>query len=508
MIERRRIRSASPARVTLRDALDDPLLLGNVLHGESWSAWRTLLIAAMGEPLTDAERDIFKQLTQREREPLQRVEELVACIGRRGGKSRAISVLASYIAGLCEHRSLVSGERGIALCIAPDQDQAAIVLDYVEANFRGSPLLRQLIEQRTQRALKLTNKIDIEVRASDFRRLRGPTYVCVIADEVAFWFNEASANPDSEILNAVRPGLATTHGPLFLISSPYARRGELWRLYQQHFGPSGDPRILVAQAPSRIMNPSLPESVVDRAFERDPASAQAEYGAQFRTDIESFVSLEVVRACISAGLFERPPERSIAYAAFCDPSGGSSDSMTLAIAHTNHAKQTVVLDAVRETKPPFSPEQVVQQFSELLKSYRVSKVIGDRYGGVWPVEQFSRFGVIYEPAAKPKSDLYVGLLPLLNSRRIELLDNLRLLSQLVGLERRTQRGGRDSIDHPPGAHDDIVNAVAGVASKLIAKASYNLDALAGTAPDDPLGIEHWRSLRLSTYLNSGGRVIL
>jgi hypothetical protein len=462
----------------------------------------------MGEPLTDAERVIFKQLTQRESEACQPAEEFLAVIGRRGGKSRAISVLATYIAALCPHSALVPGERGIVLCIAPDQDQAAIVLDYVEANFRSSPILRQLIEQRTQRALKLTNHIDIEVRASDFRRLRGPTYVCVIADEVAFWFNEASANPDSEILNAVRPGLATTHGPLFLISSPYARRGELWRLYHRHFGPNGDPRILVAQAPSRTMNPSLPESVVDRAFERDPASAQAEYGAVFRTDIESFVSLEVVQSCIAQGVFERPPERSIAYAAFCDPSGGSADSMTMAIAHSNPAKQTIVIDAIRETKPPFSPEQAVQQYSELLKSYRMSRVFGDRYGGVWPVEQFSRFGIVYEPSSKPKSDLYVGLLPLLNSRRIELLDNQRLTNQLVGLERRTQRSGRDSIDHPPGAHDDIVNAVAGVASKLIAKASYNLDALADTMPDDPLGIEHWRSLRLSTYLNSGGRIIL
>ena len=44
----------------------------------------------------------------------------------------------------------------------------------------------------------------------------------------------------------------------------------------------GDPAILVAQAPSRVMNPSLPQSVVDRAMERDQASAEAEYGAQFR----------------------------------------------------------------------------------------------------------------------------------------------------------------------------------------------------------------------------------
>jgi hypothetical protein len=192
-------------------------------------------------------------------------------IGRRGGKSRAISVLSTYIAGLCKHPNLVRGERGVLLIIAPDQRQADIVLDYIEANFQQSPILKQLIESRTARSLKLTNKIDIEVRASEFRRLRGPTYVAIIADESAFWMTENSTNPDSEILNAVRPGLATTGGPLFLLSSPYARRGELWNLYDKYYGKSDDPLILVAQGSSRTFNPSLPQSVVDRAMERDQA---------------------------------------------------------------------------------------------------------------------------------------------------------------------------------------------------------------------------------------------
>src|SRR4029077_10984021 len=132
----------------------------------------------------------------------------------------------------------------------PDQKQADIVLDYITANFEASPILKQLIETRTARSLKLTNRIDIEVRAADFRNLRGPTYIAIIADEAAFYYSDNSANPDSEILNAVRPGLATTGGPLFLISSPYARRGELWRLYDRYFGKVDDPLILVAQGTS------------------------------------------------------------------------------------------------------------------------------------------------------------------------------------------------------------------------------------------------------------------
>jgi hypothetical protein len=69
--------------------------------------------------------------------------------------------------------------------------------------------------------------------------------------------------------------------------------------------------------------------------------------------------------------------------------------------------------------------------------------------------------VNYEPADKSKSEIYVDLLPLINSGAVDLLEHDRLLTQLTSLERRTSRGGRDSIDHAPGAHDDIANAVAG-----------------------------------------------
>src|SRR5207344_2640704 len=288
-------------RVALREALSDPNLLGTAIAGDSWRSWRVLLIAAMGEELTENEREIFTQLTGREREPLRRIDQFAAVIGRRGGKSRAIATLATYIAGLCDHQdALVPGERGVLLCVALDQRVAKIILDYAEACFERSPILKQLIANRTADALELTNGISVEVRPASFRKLRGPTYIAVIADELAFWYVDTGyANPDVEILNAVEPGLATTGGPLILASSPHARRGVLWDLFKRHYGLDGDPLILVAHGASRTFNPSLPQRVIDRALEKDRARASAEYLAKFRTDIEGFVSLEVVEACVS-----------------------------------------------------------------------------------------------------------------------------------------------------------------------------------------------------------------
>jgi hypothetical protein len=47
-----------------------------------------------------------------------------------------------------------------------------------------------------------------------------------------------------------------------------------------------------------------------------------------------------------------------------------------------------------------------------------------------------------------------------------------MVAQFVGLERRASRPGRDTVDHAPGTHDDIANAVAGT---LTAKASAEMN---------------------------------
>ena len=131
----------------------------------------------------------------------------------------------------------------------------------------------------------------------------------------------------------------------------------------------------------------------------------------------------------------RPPLAGMSYFAFTDPSGGSSDSMTLAIAHLENDR--TVLDCIAERKAPFSPDSVVIEFAETLKAYRVSTVTGDRYACEWPRERFSAHGITYQPAEKNKSEIYLAFLPMLNSGRVDLLDNAGSIVQFLGLERRT-----------------------------------------------------------------------
>jgi hypothetical protein len=475
---------------TLRDALSDPALLGHVLRGPSWLPWRVLLIAAMGEPLTDEERPIFKQLTGRAREPLQCVNEFEAVVGRRGGKTTAMAALATYLSACCDHTdALARGETGVLLCVAQDQRIAKKLLDFVEANLQDSEILRQLVKGRTLDTIELTNNITIEVRPASRTKLRGPSYIGIICDELAFWFTDASfAHPDVEVIAAARPGLLTTHGPLIMASSPYAKQGVLWDTYRKHYGPDGAPSVLVAKGTTRDFNQTIPQAEIDRELERDRARNTAELLAEFRSDLENFVSIEVVESCVGS-YYEMGPVAGVSYYGFTDPSGGSDDSFSLGIAHRDGER--VVVDCIREVKPPLSPENVIAEFVSVLKSYHCHKVTGDRYGGEFPREQFRKRGITYNVSERVKSDIYVDFLPLLNSGRVMLPRNEKLIRQLCSLERTTVRGsGKDTIDHPRnrGMHDDLANATAGAAVLAASFGGYNLELLrkaTALGPEEP-----------------------
>jgi hypothetical protein len=475
---------------------------------QTWTAWRAFLASLFALPMEPEQLATYQRCTGRTKPPTRPATESWLVCGRRAGKSFVLALCAVYLACFFDYRRyLAPGERGTVLIIATNSKQARVIFRYVRALLTKVPMLAKLIERETQTTFDLANGTTIEVHPASFKTTRGYTIVAALCDEIAFWPHESAAEPDYEILNALRPGMATIPQAMLLCaSSPYARRGALWDAHRRHWGKDDDP-VLVWRAATRDMNPTVPQQVIDAATEQDPASAAAEYLAEFRTDVEALLTREAVEACVAWDVRERAPMQSEQYCGFVDPSGGSADSMTLSIGHREG--DVVVLDAVRERRPPFSPEDVVGEFAVLLKRYGISRITGDRYAGEWPRERFRERGISYEPAARPKSDLYRDLLPLINSRKIELLDDARLLIQLVGLERRTARGGRDSIDHAPGAHDDVANAVAGLAAlaKPCGKYNYpdNLDWVSG--PDDAAAAaKQFQAARLSSHVfNSCGR---
>ena len=450
--------------VTMRAYLESPTYLGtdDQFGGPSWRPWRVVLIAALGEALTDDERITLCELTGREREPGKPVSELVAAVGRRGGKSRAIGALGVYMAVCVDHRHILAkGQIGLVPIVSASKGQAVEIRNYALGIIESVPAFAKLLKgEATAEAIELSTRITLKITAASFKRVRGATAVAFVADEVAFWTNDVGANPDAEIIGAARPMLATTSGMLVMISSTYARRGVFYKTVIRHHGPDGNPEVLVVKAASRDMNPSLPQAVVDRAYDEDPAAAAAEYGSEWRSDVDGFVSDEVISPLLLKGVHEIAPESGVHYVAFVDAASGSGkDSMTLAIAWADGKIATLAL--IDERRPRFDPEAVVASFADTLRRYGMSRVKGDRWAAGFVESAFKRNGIIYETSEKTKSDLYLEVAPMLNAAQCRLLDNRRLHAQLIGLERRTSRTGRDTVDHAPGGHDDVANAACG-----------------------------------------------
>jgi hypothetical protein len=471
---------------SILDAVRDQRLFGKVFKdGTTWAAWFTFLAGLFALPMSEAEAQVWRECTGRSTLPQKPFTEAWLVCGRRSGKSFVMALIAVFLACFRDYRPFLGpGEKCTIMVVAADRKQARVVLRFVRG-LLSAPVLAKRVVNAVSDAIELEGDVVIEVITAS-HAVRGYALGAALVDELAFFPSDDASISGSEIIAAIRPAMLTIPGSLLVCaSSPYARRGPLWDAYRRHHGRDDAP-VLVWRAPTLVMNPSVPQSVIDEAYEADPASAAAEYGAEFRTDVETFVTREAVEACVALGCFERPPMSDQSYSAFVDPSGGSADAMTLAIGHRQD--DVVVIDALRERRPPFSPDDVVGEFAALLKSYRITSVSGDRYAGEWPRERFRDRDIGYEPAEKPKSDLYRDLLPLINAKRIDLIDDKRLQAQLCGLERKTSRAGKDSIDHMPGGHDDVANAVAGCAS-LLAASGY-LHDMSWVRGDDPLPAEY------------------
>ncbi len=458
------------------DALHSKTIFGPLFKdSKTWRAWEVYLRGLFGLPIAGAEdMALFRSCTGLANPPLERVRESYVIAGRRSGKSYTSALIAVFLACFKDWTAYLSpGERGWIFIIAVDKAQAGIIKAYISGIFHRVKCLKGMIAKETQETIELRNGISIGVKTASFRSVRGYTLLACIMEEMAFYRSEDSANPDKEILAAVRPALATIPDSLLLgISTPYSRTGVLWEQFKNNYGKPGGP--LIWRAPTAIMNPTIDGRLIQNALREDPQAARAEWEAEWREDIEAFITQELVDAVMIPGRFELPNVWETEYFGFVDPSGGRQDAFTMGICHRESSGR-IVLDVLHERRPPFQPSSVVAEFADVLKSFRISSVDSDHYAAAWVTEAFQEHGIWVKNSAMSASEIYMNFLPLVANGTVELLDNKRLLAQLTGLERRARSGGKDLITHYAGGHDDLANSCAGVcvmASELGGGGSY------------------------------------
>lgn len=438
--------------------------------GGDWTPWRAFLCALYGLPMTDRELEIYRHCTGRRTPPTELAREVWVACGRRARKSATAALIAVWRALFYDYSAkagvLAPGERGKVPIVAATKKEAKQIRSYALAILKTSNLRCFLeTEEPPEESIPLNCGVDIEIVACNIKAGRSTSTIVGLLDEVAFFADDDGANPDKDIVRAVKAGMSRVPGSFIGgFSSPYAPRGILYERYQENYGK--DTGILFWKADSLYMSPGVPklEEEVAEAYRVDPVAAATEYGAEFRKDVMAYVTEDIVGAAMT----ERgwlPFDPANRYYAFCDPAGGSgSDSMTLAIAHADRLREKVVLDMVTGAEPPFEPGIVVATFAGYMQKYGLRFVEGDRYAGDWPLDRFRGHSIGYQPSERTKSQIYKDWLPALMEKRVDLPDDKRLKSQLLGLDRRPSRGG-DIIDHPKNGHDDYcLPAVASVAT--------------------------------------------
>jgi hypothetical protein len=449
-----------PVTLSVSHVMNSKALLGPFFAGESWATWRSVIKAMTAERMTAAEVETFRSVAERD-PPAQLVSEAVFIAGRGAGKDSVATLIATNIAITFDPKrsKLRPGEVAVVMLLAVDRAQSGVAFNYIKGYFEEVPALAALVKHIGDDSIELSNRVVIEVHTNSYRSVRGRSLLCVICDEVAFWRSEDSASPDVETAGAVAPGLARISGSmLILISTAHKRSGLLYQKWKDHYGKNDDD-VLVVRGTTLQFNPTFSAAIIQRQLASDPQLYGAEYNSVWRDDLSTFITRNLLEAAVDVGVTVRPPQDDVKYFAFADPSGGEHDSFTLGIAHRDG--NIVVLDLLAEYQAPFNPHAVTEQIAALLKQYRCTAVVGDRYAARWVTDAFAKVGITYRKSEAERSMIYLDVLPLFTSGRARLIDSPRLVAQFCGLERRTFPTGRDRIDHGRSGRDDACNAAAG-----------------------------------------------
>ena len=222
-LRRREPTRRNRGHLTILDAMDDENLFApHFDNAETWVAWRAFLAVLFGLALDESQRELFRQCTGREHINSEGHHEAWMVIGRRGGKSFALALIAVFLACFKDWQQYLGpGERGTIMIIAADRKQA--LMRYCKGLLASVPMLAQLIQRDrdgvSDISLDLSNRVTLEVHTASYRTTRGYTIVAALLDELAFWPTDDSSEPDREVINAIRPGMINVPGSMLLCAS-------------------------------------------------------------------------------------------------------------------------------------------------------------------------------------------------------------------------------------------------------------------------------------------------
>jgi hypothetical protein len=353
-------------------------------------AQQAVLKSIYGLTLNSEEREIYQRATGRSEYVDAEQAESTLIAGRRSGKTSKIGAPIAIYEAFRDHH-LTRGDRAYVMLIAPVKNQAKTAMRFIRAYLNSSPLLKQYVARERSEEVELTNGISIVCYPCSYSTVRGPSVVCAICDEMAFWHHkETAANPE-EVLAALGPGMVPfSTSKLIKISGPYRKEGVLWREFQQR----AELEQLVWQIPSAEMNPTIQERSLERARKRDKSKFRREFLAEFTDDVAGWIVPDVLEACIVRNRTELPHIENDNYIVAVDPAFKHND-FALAVLHKT-PDGPVVVDRVehwaRTKQAPLGYEWVCEQIAWIANEYGIREVTGDQYCAAVIKQYFDKLG--------------------------------------------------------------------------------------------------------------------
>ncbi len=146
-------------------------------------------------------------------------QNIILNCSRQAGKTHIVSWYASHFAE--------TNANTTTMCVSASHRQAKLLMAKIKAIIKASTLGNEIVSD-TANELKLSNGSTIVVVPSSGETIRGYSVHLLLLDESAF--------VDDSVYLAIRPMLAITKGKIFIMSTPYGRRGHFYDIWT-----SGDP---------------------------------------------------------------------------------------------------------------------------------------------------------------------------------------------------------------------------------------------------------------------------
>jgi hypothetical protein len=170
--------------MTLEQALNDPNLFARFFCGKSWKSWRSFSRALYAETPRGDDLSASTSCTGRTAWPIAVSNEAALIVGRRGGKSRTLALIAVYLATMKDYAPyLAPGEVATIAILAADRSQARVIFRFVIGLLKAVPLIEPLIERNDTEQIVLRNRVVIEITTASFRSTRGYSFAAVLCEE-------------------------------------------------------------------------------------------------------------------------------------------------------------------------------------------------------------------------------------------------------------------------------------------------------------------------------------